>query len=95
MRRIDWSQAALEDLRAINAWLIEQATPEIAFRTLTAIRSRATFLERFPHGGRRHEGDVRVLPVLRTRYLLLYRIDDEVVQVLRVHHDRQDWSDLP
>ncbi len=94
MRRIDWSQPALDDLRAINGWLMKEATPDIALRTLTAIRTRARFLERFPDGGRRHKGNVRILRVFRTQYLLLYRIDDDAVQVLRVRHDRQDWPTL-
>ncbi len=41
MPELSWTPAALADLRRINEWLNREASPEIALRTLTAIKVRA------------------------------------------------------
>lgn len=92
MPRIVWSVPSRDDLRSIDAWLTRETTPEFAARTLSAIRLRARFLENFPKGGRPHRNDTRILRVLGTPYLLRYRIRQEIVEVLRVYHERQDWT---
>lgn len=91
MPQISWTGPALADLRAIEAWLDEGANPEVAARILSAISRRAKFLEDFPHGGCPSPSGMRVLLVFDTPYLILYRIIDQRVQVLRVHHEREDW----
>jgi toxin ParE1/3/4 len=92
VREISWSEPALADLRALDAWLDEHASPGLALRTLVAIHLRARFLENFPHGGRPVGGDMRVLRVLDTPHLILYRLRKDSVEVLRVHHEREDWQ---
>jgi plasmid stabilization system protein ParE len=89
--RVSWSSPATEDLQAINGWLVREASPEFAIRTLLAIRERAAFLARFPHSGRPHPDGTRILRVFDTPYLIRYRIDADVVGVLRLHHEREDW----
>jgi plasmid stabilization system protein ParE len=93
MRKLDWTAPALHDLDAINAWLSEEADPFTALRMLKAIRTRSAFLQDFPRGGPpMRDEDSRSLRVTGTPYSLLYRIlEDESVQILRVHHARQDW----
>ncbi|MFN3434519.1 MAG: type II toxin-antitoxin system RelE/ParE family toxin [Sphingomonas sp.] len=93
--RIDWTRPALEDIRGIDDWLTREASPEVAVRTLVTIRHRAFFLENFPRGGRPLTGGHRVLRVFDTPYLIRYRIVGDVVQVLRVHHEREDWQLAP
>ena len=92
MPRIVWSVPSRDDLRSIDAWLTRETTPAFAVRTLSTIRIRARFLEDFPKGGRPHRNGTRILRVLDTPYLLRYRIRDEVIEVLRVYHERQDWT---
>ena len=91
MRLIEWTLSARADLRSIEAWLEREATAESALATLIAIRARAQFLADFPHGGRPHRDGTRVLRVFHTPYLIRYRIGDDRVTVLRVHHEREDW----
>jgi plasmid stabilization system protein ParE len=91
MPGISWTGPALTDLRNIDAWLDDVASPAVAERILSAIHRRARFLENFPHGGRPSQNGNRVLLVFGTPYLILYRIVGGHVQVLRVHHEREDW----
>ena len=90
--RLRWTVPARMDLRRIDAWLVMQATPEVAERTLSAIAERASFLVDFPRGGRPIGSlDCRVLRVHGTPYLIAYRIEGELVDVLRIVHEREDW----
>ena len=94
MRLIDWTVSARADLRGIDVWLEREASPDVARATLIAIRERADFFTRFPHGGRPHPDGTRILRVFRTPYLIRYRLRDGRVEVLRVHHEREDWISL-
>lgn len=93
--RIEWTSPALNDLRGIDDWVSRETDAELAVRILTAIRSRARFLENFPRGGRPHRNGQRVLRVFGTPYLIKYRIVGDRVQVLRVHHEREGWFVAP
>lgn len=95
MRVVRWTRSAVADLRSIDQWLETEATPEIALATLLAIRERAQFLADFPHGGRPSADGTRILRVFRTPYLLRYRLGDANAEVLRVHHEREDWLAAP
>ena len=94
MLEVEWTSPALKDLRGIEQFLERERSPEYAVRLLTAIRSRAHWLIDFPRGGRPFLNETRILRVLETPYLIRYRVLEEAkrVQVLRVHHERQDWS---
>lgn len=91
MPRVSWTTPARDDLRAINDWLIDETTPQLAVRVLGAIRARATKLQQFPHIGRPHGDSTRILRVFDTPYLIRYRLIAGEVQVLRVHHERENW----
>ena len=92
MTEVTWSLPALADLRAIDAWLTRNASPEQAVRSLAEISRRANFLRDFPHGGRPMiEHDFRVLRVPATPYLILYRLRPNGVEILRLRHERGDW----
>ncbi|RYY24477.1 MAG: type II toxin-antitoxin system RelE/ParE family toxin [Sphingomonadales bacterium] len=91
MLRLVWTLPARADLREINSWLLEHRAPAIALRTIISVRARALFIERFPHGGRPGADGVRVLRVHATPYLILYRIQRDTVEVLRIRHEREDW----
>ncbi|HEX8300855.1 type II toxin-antitoxin system RelE/ParE family toxin [Sphingomonas sp.] len=95
MPTLNWTQPATDDLWAIDAWLEENALGEIAIATLVAIRARARFLENFPRGGRPLRNGMRVLRVINTPHLILYRLAGDSVEILRVHHEREDWFVAP
>jgi len=95
MPGLDWTLPAQEDLRNINRWLAKNRSPAIAARTLIEIRTRSTFLEDFPHGGRPGHDATRVLRVHDTPYLILYRLRADIVEILRIRHEREDWQIEP
>ncbi|WP_093334118.1 type II toxin-antitoxin system RelE/ParE family toxin [Sphingomonas rubra] len=95
MRRIVWSAPAVDDLRGIDDWLTRNADPEHAVQALEAVRRCAAWLVDFPRGGRPHRDGARVLRIYGTPYLIRYIVTDDRVEVLRVHHERENWHVAP
>lgn len=93
-RRIIFTPAAEEDLHDI--WLeIAFDNPNAADRTIDQIKNRAAQLSMFPESGRlRPEiaDDFRSLTV--GNYILLYRTDEDVVDIVRVIHGARDLTAL-
>jgi toxin ParE1/3/4 len=88
--KLDWTGPALADIREIDRYLSDYS-PETAARLLASILDAADILKSYPAIGPTLDGSMRSLRVRQSRYILLYRIHDAEVEILRVHHDRQDW----
>jgi toxin ParE1/3/4 len=90
---LEWSALALADREAIFDY-IEADNPRAAIRTDNRIRKSISTLEKFPEMGRkgRIEG-TRELVIPRTPYVAAYRINGEIVRILRVLHGAQQWPD--
>lgn len=91
MRSLRWTVTATADLRAIDDWLTREADPATSERVLRAILERAEFLLDFPRGGPPMGPEAGTLRVRNSPYSLVYRVTGEDIQILRVHHARQDW----
>lgn len=92
MRKLEWTRPAVADLRNIETWLDETSAPAVAARTLSAIRNRADFLTNFPHGGPPvFDEDFRSLRIHETPFLFIYRVRPGKIEILRIHHERENW----
>ena len=91
MKRVEWTIPAVQDLRAIDDhWCASGA--ERADEILDTIREAGDFLAGLPNAGPVMEAaNVRKWRVRDTNYILLYRLVDDRVQILRVRHGRENW----
>ncbi len=94
--KLSWSRRSLRELAGIEAYISEQ-NPSAARRVAAAIVESAYRLEDFPHIGRRSErSDIRLLKVTGLPYIMPYRVEDKVVEILAVLHERierpGDWT---
>jgi toxin ParE1/3/4 len=96
--RINYTPEAEQQLNALDDWITEKASPEVAQRFVSAILDFVDGILDFPCAGRPRD-DVR--PGMRTtafrkRTLIAYAVDessgDLVVNVLGVFHGGQDWE---
>ena len=91
MTRVAWSDEAIADLEAIDdywATYSEDRAEQVAAR----IEKAAAFLSTMPHAGPAFDRPAaRKWQVALTMYVLIYRIADHGIDVLRVHHGREDW----
>jgi plasmid stabilization system protein ParE len=90
--KLEWSATALADLDRFAAFLQERH-PAFAAIVAREIRAKAKILEEHPNLG--YPLRVRlpyrqvVLRVLRTKYVLRYRIAGDRIVMLRVFHGRE------
>jgi toxin ParE1/3/4 len=91
MTQLRWTEPALGDLERICAW-VEAHGEQSAIRLVSRLRDRAESLAGLPNQGPpgRIEGTCELV-VAGTDYLILYRLKEDTVELLRVVHTRQKW----
>jgi toxin ParE1/3/4 len=71
---------------------IEKDNPPAALRVAHAIFMEAAALKDFPHRGRPGKtGDTREITFPGWPYILVYKVKNDAVLVVRVYHGAQDW----
>ena len=89
--RLAWTESALGDLRALRDYIAEH-DPEAAGKVALAIHDGVERLTDFPASGRPGRlPNTRELVIPATRYLVIYRVKDETLEVLRVLHSARRW----
>lgn len=93
--RIVWLEAARNDLQAIRRF-IGRDNQAAAKRVATRIVAATTSLQKNPNLGRPGRwSETRELVIPGSPYILPYRLRGQTLEILRVLHGAQDWSDLP
>ena len=89
--RVRWTPASADDLQHIGEYLKEH-NPAVAQSTVETLYEAAQSLTRFPYRGRigQQEG-TREWVVSRLPYVIVYEVDEEIVNISRVLHGSQDW----
>ncbi|MGH2458091.1 MAG: type II toxin-antitoxin system RelE/ParE family toxin [Chloroflexota bacterium] len=89
--RILWSAPARRDLRA-QVFYVAERSPDAARRLQATIRQGVEALTDYPNRGRpgRYEG-TRELVITGTPYVVIYRIKEASIRILRVLHGAQEW----
>ncbi len=96
--RINYTPKAQQQLDALDDWIAEKASRDVAQRFVSAILDYVDDILVFPHAGRARD-DIR--PGMRTvtfkkRTLVAYEVDESsgemVVNILGVFHGGQDWE---
>jgi toxin ParE1/3/4 len=89
--KVRWLLSATVALRAIHAHIAVE-NPKAARRVVRGIRSATDHLRDFPASGR--NGTVpgtREVVVPGLPYLLVYRVTDNEVQIIRIFHTAMEW----
>jgi len=93
--KVVYTDEALSDLAAIADWLMVHY-PTVAPAVERRIRRIVAHIARWPASARRtasHPG-VRVVPLGRYPYNIFYRVTDNTVEILHIHHAaRQPWDE--
>ncbi|HYA15827.1 MAG TPA: type II toxin-antitoxin system RelE/ParE family toxin [Bryobacteraceae bacterium] len=83
---IRWTPGAVADLEIISDYIAGD-NPAAALRTVRAIFSRIEELKRFPLRARKgREAGTRELVLTPLPYVVAYRVAEDVVEILHVHH---------
>jgi len=88
--RLRWTTPAAEDLYRIVQH-IQTDNPTTAARTAKTLYDGCVGLQKFPRIGRRGRVQgTRELVIPGLPYVVVYKVGDEVVEVLRIYHGAQD-----
>jgi toxin ParE1/3/4 len=89
--RLRWTIPATDDLYRI-VQRIQKDNPSAAKQTARTLYDGCGRLREFPHLGRKGRIEATselVFPGLP--YIVVYRVRDEFVEIVRIYHGAQDW----
>lgn len=93
MSQVVWLPEALDDLMRLRNFL-EDKSPQAANRAAAVIRGGAKTLADFPAIGKpMNDGTERrelFMPFGTANYVLRYRMDQDIVVIIRVWHSREN-----
>jgi addiction module RelE/StbE family toxin len=92
--KLRWQSHALEDLASIRSYVAADDPSAARCLVTTLLTFVQEQLTTFPQSGRtgRIEG-TRELVVPRTPFIVAYRIKEETIDILAVHHTARRWPD--
>jgi toxin ParE1/3/4 len=92
---VRWLDDALADVAEIYGYIAAD-DPRAAARVVQRIQGAVRLLAEMPHRGRpgRWPG-TRELVVVRTPYIVPYRVQADLVEILRVFHSARRWPEKP
>ncbi|MFZ0420208.1 MAG: type II toxin-antitoxin system RelE/ParE family toxin [Candidatus Sulfotelmatobacter sp.] len=89
--RLRWTTPATDDLYNI-VQRIQQDKPDAASDVAQTIYDGCSSLENFPHLGRKGRiAGTRDLVFSGLPYIVVYRVVDQVIEIVRIYHGAQDW----
>jgi toxin ParE1/3/4 len=85
---VRWSALAEEDLLELYRWLAAEAGANFAFAYTGPIRTHMDGFRTFPERGTQREdlGPGLRTTIYRRRTVIIYRVIDDAVEVVRLHH---------
>lgn len=89
--KIKWLDSAIDNLSNIADYIAED-NPQKARHLVSKIRSAIANLAKQPAMGRpgRVQG-IREIVIVGTPYLIVYRLQHDSIEILRVLHSSQKW----
>jgi addiction module RelE/StbE family toxin len=89
--RLRWTATAADDLQHIADYLFEK-TPENAAQLIRKIYDAPSKLKEFPNLGRsgKKQG-TRELLLPPLPYVLVDKVADDILHIVRILHSAQDW----
>lgn len=98
MEKVEYSPKALEDLQRIKAYIIENFGVDAARKALGKITASVRRLEEYPvlgvALGRMIDVPTDYMYIFIERNYVFYRIEGNIVQIVRVLNERQDFMQM-
>ncbi|MEH1875272.1 type II toxin-antitoxin system RelE/ParE family toxin [Nostoc sp.] len=91
--QIKWVRRALRNLEQAHSYILKE-NPEAAQKVILRIQLVTSQLENYPFMGRlgRIEG-TREVVISSTPYIVIYRVKEESVEIIRVLHTSKRYPD--
>lgn len=89
MRRVIWSAPARADLAVMDDFF-DTFAPDVADRIGRRAIAAGRFLAEHPFAGPAIDDGYRKWLIAGTAYLVIYRIGDDVIEIVRLYHGREN-----
>ncbi len=90
--QIRWTRTAAKDLDKIEEYLTEKNPIAAIEQILTILDQVEELLPTYPEIGRDGRlGDTRELVIVNTKFIVMYRAEEEIIYILRVIHGARQW----
>ena len=93
--KVVYTEPALQDLDEITAWL-HANYPGVGRALEHRLSIVVAHIARWPESMRRstRQPDIRVAPLGRYPYKIFYRVRDDAIEILHIHHAaREPWDE--
>lgn len=91
--RVRWTTPAADDLEASQTHYLEK-NPEAAREMAERVAEATELLQDQPHLGRQGlRASTREWVVRDTPYILVYRVGEDVIEIVHVWHGAQNWRE--
>jgi toxin ParE1/3/4 len=91
---VRWTDAAVRDFTHICDYIEQHRSAAAARRVALSIHDSIDLLSEFPeHGRTGRKPDTRELVFSGLPYLAVYRIREDAVEILRIFHGAQNWTE--
>jgi plasmid stabilization system protein ParE len=92
MPRLEWTTPAADEFERQQAYY-QDIDPRIAQRLAQRVHLATRQLRTAPNSGRPGlRAGTREWVVVKTPYIVVYRVRSDVIELLHVFHERQDWT---
>lgn len=92
--KIEWQLLAEQDLLEIVEYIAVE-NPQAAYQIFDEIKEQISFLGDHPQMGRMGRvNGTRELIIIRTPYLVAYRIMEDTINILRIVHGARKWPEF-
>jgi toxin ParE1/3/4 len=92
--RIRWTDTAVRDFTHICDYIEKHGSRTASRRVALSIHHRIDLLAEFPEYGRTgRKPDTRELVFGGLPYLAVYRIHENAIEIVRILHGAQDWTE--
>jgi plasmid stabilization system protein ParE len=88
-----FSPESLEDLQSLYFFLCKNNDEEIFDEIREKINIAIQLLREFPEIGVKKQSGVRTYPVLQTRYVIIFQVKNNELEIIRIFHTSQKWED--
>jgi toxin ParE1/3/4 len=91
--QVKWLRRALRNLEQAHDYILRD-NPEAAQEVIFKIQTAANQLENYPFMGRTGRiAGTREIVIANTPYIVIYRVKEEAVEILRVLHTSKRYPD--
>lgn len=92
--QIRWTRTAAKDLDEIEEYIAEENSIAATEQILTILDQVEELLPTHPEIGRGgRTGDTRELVIVNTKFIVMYRVEEETIYILRVIHGARQWPE--